>query len=850
MPFALKYALRDLGSGLSGFRIFLACIILGIAAISGVNSLTRSLAHSLASESRQILGGDAALGVIHRDLTQEERSWLEAQGKISPIATLRTMAQNGGKDSTLVELKAVGAEYPLIGRIVTEPAKPLAQLLEERGGRSGMIAENALLVRLGLKAGDILRIGQHEFELRGVLKSEPDKLAAGFALGPRVIITHTALDKTGLIQPGSLHRWTYRIALGDLSNASPPPDDAAVRAFIDRAHAQFPDAGWRATSRNNATARMARNVERFSQFLTLVGITALIIGGVGVANAIRGFAERKRRDFAILKSIGASGAHVFQIALTEVLIVAMIGILAGLALGAAIPFAAGWLFSAMLPLPFKAAIFPRELLLAAAFGILITLAFSIPSLGRMHDTPVSSLFRGEAADAKSRIRRRYVFFAAASAAGFVALVIASAFSKNIAAFYIGGTLAIFALLRLFGYGVIRIARALQRKGGPQLRLAIANICRPGALTQSVVLSIGLGLSLLVALVTIDANIREPLQRGVPGETPSFFFLDIQKQQADAFSNHVKKVAPGGELAQAPMMRGRLVQINGKPPGSVKARENVRWVLEGDRGITYASALPSGSTLASGEWWKADYAGPPLVSMERSAAEGLDLKIGDNVTVNIAGRNITAKIANLREVDWQTFGMNFVFVFTPSTLAPAPHTWLATVTFPGGLGGEEENKLAASMSTAFPAVSMVRIKDTLDTVAAIARQLALAIQGATGIGLLASILVLAGAFSAGMSARRYDAVILKVLGATRKSLMTSYLMEFGLLSLVASVFAAAAGIVSAWGILQFALDSEQFLIPWLTIATTTATAVAVTLGLGLAGTWRILGQKPAPALRSL
>jgi len=468
----------------------------------------------------------------------------------------------------------------------------------------------------------------------------------------------------------------------------------------------------------------------------------------------------------------------------------------------------------------------------------------------MHDAPVSSLFRGEAADTKTGIRLRYTLFAAASAAGFAALVIASAFSKNIAALYIGGTLVIFALLRLFGYGVIGAARRLKHMGGPQLRLAISNICRPGALTQSVVLSTGLGLSLLVALVTIDANIREPLQRGIPGETPSFFFLDIQKQQADAFREHVKKIAPGGELAQAPMMRGRLVQINGKPPESIKARENIRWVLEGDRGITYASELPSGSTLASGQWWKADYAGPPLVSMERGAAEGLDLKIGDTVTVNIAGRNITATIANLRDVDWQTFGMNFVFVFTPSTLAPAPHTWLATVTFPGGLGGEEESRLAASMSEAFPAVSTVRIKDTLDTVAAIARQLALAIQGSTGIGLLASILVLAGAFSAGMSARRYDAVILKVLGATRKSLMTSYLLEFGLLSLVTTLFAAGAGVLSAWAILEFALDSEQFLVPWAAIALTTVLAVAVTLCLGLAGTWRILGQKPAPALRAL
>ncbi|MBM3608886.1 MAG: FtsX-like permease family protein, partial [Alphaproteobacteria bacterium] len=490
------------------------------------------------------------------------------------------------------------------------------------------------------------------------------------------------------------------------------------------------------------------------------------------------------------------------------------------------------------------------LLLGAGYGVLITLAFSVITLGRMHTLSVSSLFRGIAGEQPLALKRRYIALAGLCAAAFAALMILTSFNRTIAAIYFAGTVAIFVLLRLFGYGVICAARSMRQSGNPGWRLAMANIARPGALTQSVVLSIGLGLSLLVALVTIDANFREPLRRGVPGETPSFFFLDIQKQQAAEFAQRVKTLAPDGIYAQVPMMRGRLVHINGKEPSTIRAAANIRWVLEGDRGITYASQVPEGSTLSQGSWWSADYNGPPLVSMESAAAEGLGLKIGDTVTVNIAGRNITARIANLRDVNWQTFGMNFVFVFTPSTLAAAPHTFLSTVTFPSGLGGEQEASLAAGLGRSFPSVSIVRIKDTLETIAAIARQLSLAIQGATGIGLLASILVLAGAFSAGLTVRRYDAVMMKVLGASRGKLLSSYIMEFGTLSLVSAAFAAIAGLATAWTILKFVAGEEDFLIPWLAIGSTVAAAIIVTLALGLAGTGRLLTQKPGPALRSL
>jgi putative ABC transport system permease protein len=849
MPLALRISIRDLTAGLAGFRVFIACIVLGITAIVGVNSVTRSLSESLASESRRIMGGDASFSVIHRELNADELGWLEKRGRVSTIATLRAMARNGAGQSTLVELKSVGADYPSVGSLVTSrPSESLAQLLDPLSGRFGAIVEPSLLARLSLKVGDTMTIGDVAFTVRAELRSEPDKVAAGFALGPRVIISEEAFRKSGLLQPGSLARWSYRLVMPGTGQAV--PTDEEIAATINAAQKAFPDAGWRVTARSNATARLSQNIKRFAQFLSLVGLTALIIGGVGVANAVRGFVERKRKDLAILKAVGASGSYVFLLALFEVMLVATIGVVFGVILGAALPFALQIAFGSILPVPFKAFVFPGELLLGALYGFMITVVFSVVPLGRIHDTPVSFLFRGQVSDYAGSVRPRYIIMALLAGAIFVVLLLLTAANLRIVLIYLAATAIIFVLLRLVGYAIIALARVLPRRGSPVLRMAISNIHRPGSLTQSVVLSIGLGLSLFVALVTIDHNIREPLSRGIPGETPSFFFLDIQKDQVNAFRDQIKTVAPTSAFEGVPMLRGRLTRINGKDPTTFRARENVRWVLEGDRGITFSATLPEGSELSEGAWWPANYSGPPLVSMESDAAEGLGLKIGDDVTVNIAGRNITAKIANLRDVNWRSFGINFIFVFSPSALAAAPHSYLATVTFPDGGDSAQENALALGISNNFPTITMVRIKDTLDSIAAIARQLAMAIQGATGVGLLASILVLAGAISASQSARRYDSVMLKVLGASRGTLLRTYLLEFLILSLAAATFAVGAGLAAAWVILTQVLELETFSLPVGGLAIALGLATIVTIGLGLAGTWRILGQRPATALRTL
>ena len=836
----LRLALRDLRGGLRGFGIFLACIALGVASIVGVGSTARSLAGGLQSQGRTILGGDVAFGLIHRQLSAAEAEYLGQQGGVASVALLRAMARRVDGEPALVEIKAVDAAYPSAGAVDLDPPGPLAVALAQRDGVFGIVAEPALMARLDLKPGDTLLIGDTPLQLRAVLASEPDKLAGGVGFGPRVLMSQQALAVTGLIQPGSLARWVYRLALAD---------PARIDAVIAGANAAFPQAGWEVRTRDNVSPQFGKNLDRFAQFLTLVGLTALIVGGVGIANAVGNLVESKRATIAILKSAGATGFFVFGLMLLETLLVALAGIAAGLVGGAALPFAAKSLFGALIPFPMQPEIFPGELAAGCLYGLLATLSFALLPLGRAHDVPATALFRDQAGVEPGRLRRIYLALLLLAAAGLVASILLLASNPRLAGIYMlavaGGALA----LRLVAIGLMALARRLPRPASPPWRLAIANIHRPGALTPAIVLSLGLGLALLVALAAIDGNIRRELDRSATGSAPSFFFVDIQSAQAPAFNAFLAQKAGNAKLEEVPMMRGRLVKLGDTPAEAVKAREDVAWVLEGDRGITFAAALPQGSQLKQGAWWAKDYSGPPLVSLEAEVAAGLGLRIGDRITVNVLGRDIEATVANLRTVNWRSIGINFVMIFSPSTFAGAPHSLLATLTFPGDSAPAQEFALLRDVARVWPSVTSVRVKDTLAAIAAIVAQLALAIRGASAVALLSAVLVLAGALASGQRARLHDAVVLKVLGITRGGLFAAYVIEYGLLGAATALFAMLTGMAAAWAVTVHVMKLE-FAWLWPDALLAATLALMVTILLGLAGTWSILGRRPAEALRNL
>ncbi len=841
VPVALKLAWRDLRGGLGGYWIFLVCIALGVAAIAGIGSVAGSLSDGLGREGRTVLGGDAAFSTVSQPLGPEERAWLGARGRLSEVVTARTMAR-AGEEAGLVDVKAVDGAYPIAGTVEIDPPQPLAGALAPADGAFGLVADDAIVGRLGLKVGDRLQIGAGSFALRGVLRSEPDRLAGGIAFAPSVLMSRDGLDATKLIQPGSLAKFTARLDMGGAK------DDAALGRLVSDARAAFPQAGWEIKTRNNVSPEFDRNLGRFTQFLTLVGLTALVVGGVGVANAVKAAMERKRASLAVLKALGAPGRSVFAMGLAQVMLVAGLGVAAGVAVGGSLPFIAAWGFGSLIPLPLVPSVHPGALMLGALYGFLTALVFSLPTLGRVHDVPVSALFRDAVEPEPSRLRLGYRAALALAVLALAGCAVGFSEDHRLAAYDVAATLASFAALRLVAWGFMAAARALPRPRNVELRLALGNIHRPGALTGAVVLSLGLGLTLLVTLALIDNNIQHQINDARPGATPSFFFADVPNRDAPDFLAFVKDRAPAAVLEDVPILRGRITAVNDVPADRITAKPGATWVLEGDRGITFAEAAPKGSRVVAGDWWPKDYGGKPLVSFDRELADGIGLHLGDSVTVNVLGRPITATVANFRKIDWQTMGINFVMVFSPNSFRGAPYMALATAAFPTDYPARD-TALARDVAQRYPAITTVRVRDVLDAVNRFVGKLGTATRAASAVTILSSVLVLSGALAAGRRARVYDSVMLKVLGATRRRLLAAFVLEYGMLGLGTALFGVLAGTAAAYGVVTGVMGLD-FTFAWLPAVEAAAAALVVTVGLGLVGTWRILGQKPAGYLRNL
>lgn len=835
---ALRLARRELRVGLRGFRIFLACLVLGVAVIAGIGTLSAAIDRGLAENGRALLGGDIELRLVQGEAGPGQIERLRGLGPLSEIRQMRAMARltSGAEDRTLVELKAVDGAYPLVGALALDPALAPAEAFAMRDGMAGAVADDVLLARLHARVGDTVAVGDARFQIRALIRDEPDRATEAFSLGPRLMIGLDSLAATGLLQQGSLVNTAYRLAL---------PATAAPRDVAKGLEADFPDAGWRVRTRDRATPGISQFVDRMGQFLTLVGLTALVVGGVGIGSAVRAHMASRTRTIAILKSLGAPADLVFAVFMIQVLLVALLGIAIGLLVGLALPFAVQGLLAELLPVPASLGLYPLPLLLAAAFGLITATLFALWPLARAREVPAAHLFRDTIAPDRVRVKRRYLVAAALLVAALVALALLTSAEVSFGLWFILGTLAVFALLRGAGRLVALIAARLPRLSAPGPRLAIGNLYRPGSATASVVLSLGLGLTLLVGVALVQRNMEDQVGRRLPTAAPAFFFVDIQKDQIDAFTRLVEAIPGTADLQEVPSMRGRISKIKGIPADDYPVKPDGRWALRGDRGVTYAAAPPEGSRLVAGDWWPADYGGPPLLSFDARLAEAMDLKVGDTLTVNLLGRDFEAKIANLREIDYTTLTINFAMVYSPGLLEAAPHGYLATVRATPAA----EPEVFRAVTDLFPNVSVIRVKEALETADALLRQLSLAVSVTASVTLVAGLLVLAGALAAGHRQRLYDAVILKTLGASRRQVLGAFALEYAILGGATALVALGAGTAAAYGFVTGILKAD-FVFDTGTALLAALAGVALAVLLGLAGTWGALASRPAPVLRAL
>ncbi|MCU4653029.1 ABC transporter permease [Roseibacterium sp. SDUM158016] len=839
MSVALRIAARELRGGLKGFRIFLACLALGVAAIAAVGSVREAIQEGLSREGATILGGDAEMSFTYRFADEAERAFMDEMAVgVSETADFRSMIvvdRDGGPERALTQVRGVDGAYPLYGEVVLDPAMPLSRALEARE-LPGIVMQRLLVDRLALSVGDTVRLGVQDFELRAVLETEPDGAAGGFALGPRSIVHLDALDASGLLEPGTLYETEYRLAL---------PPGADLAALEAEAEALFADNGMRWRDARNGAPGVQEFVDRIGAFLVLVGLAGLAVGGVGVSAAVRAYLDGKIATIATLKTLGAEARTIFTIYFAQIGALTLLGLGLGVALGAVIPLVLAPFIEARLPVPIAVSVYPAPLAEAALYGALTALIFTLWPLARTEQVRAAALYRDATGPARKLPRPIYLAVIAGLAAALVGAAVTLSGIPRLALGTAAGILGALLLLALSARGIRALSRRLARsrrvRGHTALRTALGAVGGPGSEATSVVLSLGLGLAVLASVGQIDANLRAAIQRDLPEVAPSYFFVDIQPDQLGPFRERVENDPAVSRVDTAPMLRGIITRINGERASEVAGDH---WVIQGDRGVTYLPSAPPADEIVAGEWWPDDYAGPPLAAFAAEEALEIGLTVGDEITVNILGRDITATIAALREVTFENAGIGFILTLSQNALAGAPHTHIATVY------AEEEAEAAIlrDVAGAAPNITAIRVRDAIDQVAEALRSLAAATSYGAAATLLTGFIVLIGAAAAGERGRVFEAAVLKTLGAERRTILASFALRSALLGGAAGIVAIAAGALGGWSVTTFVMDTSYRFEPISALAIVIGGALA-TLIAGLAFALRPLAVRPARVLRA-
>ena len=836
IPLSFRFAGRELRGGVRGFRIFLACLALGVAAIAAAGSTAEAFRRGLASQASEILGGDLAFNVRGRAFTPKEQAILSQAGRVSYAVASMAMAEAPSGDRRLIELRGVNDAYPLAGKVTLKGAPNLWNAITPRDGVNGAVVEQALLDRLHLKVGDIFLAGNLKLQVRGVLLEEPDRLARGFALGPRVLTNLGAMQQGGFMGVGLPFGETARVAL---------PPGAPLQA--QKAQLQKALGGLiRVRDREDAAPGIHRLIDQLEYFLGFIGLASLVAGGLGVYGAVNAYLEARKPVIATLKALGAEGALVRDVYLIQIGLLAVLGVGIGLALGAAAPLVMGAIVKDSLPVPALFAVYPWPLVKAAAFGLLSAAAFSLAPLGRARATPPASLFRSDLG--AGFIFGPEVIGAVAAAVGLGAMAVATAPTPLAAGIMIAGVAVSFGLLWALGWGFAIVAAKARAGARGPLRIGLANLAGPHSAARTASPAIGLGVALLACVVLIQSALLNQVAEVAPRTAPALVFTDIPSDRAVAFDAAVAQAfgqpLTGKIYLREPFVTGRITAVRGQPVDLNAIARQDRWAYDSDITMSAIGPEPDGAGIEDGKWWPANWSGPPQVALDSDIARGTRIKAGDTITLSILGREIEARVAALRKVEVGGFGASFPIVVTPNALEGAPLRQVAIAK----ASRAQEAAVTHQLGQSFPTVNVISVREQLEAATDLFNRLALAIRGAAAVAALAGLLVLAGANAARARARTREAAILKVLGASRAQILAAYVLEYGAVGVIAGAAGVALGYAAAWPVVVRVFHAK-WSMDWAGIAALLAGAALVAGIGGLLAAFQALSKRPAPALRS-
>lgn len=833
LPDTLLWALRDMRGSWRHFRLVLLCLFLSLTSVTAIQIAGSSVLKSIEAQGNVILGGDWVLRQLYQPVGEAERDWIQAHGgSITDTVEMRVMLINPEtQDAGLIELKAAAGEYPLYGRMETKPKGKFHDLL-----KGGLVLDPNLGERLNVSLGDNVQLGEKIFKVAAWIENEPDRAGGSrFGLAPRVFIARDDLAATQLLQPGSMTYHDMRVKF---------PVGGNLTQFKAEFQSAFPNATWRLTDRERASPQIQRYVDNIVQFLTLIGLSSLLIGGIGIANGMRAYFQTRMTTIAIFKATGMGQSQIRKIYLWQIFGIGLAGTLSGLATGIVIPYLALPFIQPMMPFSVQIGLGLKEIFIPLSFGILTSLIFSLWPLGEAEKTSPLLLLRNMAVGENQKPGAHIITVLIPLILILATIVIFSSDNQFFSLTFLLGAALCFCFFFIAGKAVAHFANAQASRYSFAARLALQNLGGKGNAASQTLVSLGIGLTVLMSIALIERNLSATLHDNLPEDAPAFFFLDIQPEQKDAFSEIVSNIPGADKLITMPNLRGRIVSVNGIPAKEALKDKRESWLLANERGFTYTSDLPAHSKIISGKWWPADYQGPPLISVVDDVERGFGVKPGDKMVVSVLGREIETEIANIREVNWTNFTVNFAITFAPGVLEAAPHSWLATVVAPP----EKETEIQRAVTRAFPNISMIRISEAIETVSNLLNQMNQAIRVMALLTLATGLLVLAESLIATRARRSYDTIILKVVGVPQSTLRTTLLIEFVILGLIAAISAAVIATGVSWAVMSLWMDLEWGFYPVLVLIT-----IAISLGAIVLTSWlvlrNLLQSAPGPYLRN-
>ena len=812
MLFVLSLAWRDLrGSGRS-LWIFCACLVLGVTLIAGSGGLFRQVSGGLLSDTRALLGGD--LEVRDRaPLRAEELAWMRSRGDVSLLVEMRTMLRAADGPARIAELQSFDERYPLYGNMELRPASSLGEALAMREGRWGAAVDPVLAERLGVAVGDRIEIGDLPVTVRALIARQPDRSLRADWRGPPVLIAAEALEATGLVQPGSRLSYRYRIRTSE-----------EPRAWRTAFSTAFPDAGWEVHTFMERSDRLAEVLSQIASGLLLIGFSALFVGGLGVFNSVHAYLQAKLATIATLRALGLRDGRLAAVYFCQVLMLAAATSVAGAALGGALALAGAAVASERLPLAPALAQLPGPMILAWLFGVLTALAFSLPAIGRALSVPPAALFRGIDTAAMRTPAAYWQLTAVARAS-------AGRPTRRLVP----------ALLLALLEGLVRALRVLAPRVAAhrllvdrfELRLALANLCRPGSSLRPCLLSLGSALTLLV----VGALLRT-VNETIPERSPAMVFYDIQPDQLAKFQGLVKESRSLQRLDVAPLVLARLTHVNG---ASLQESADPARMLEArdEHKLSYRLNNFDKLVLDQGQWWADGYRGRPLVAMEDREAEQAGLRIGDRLRFNILGQAVEAELVAI--YSQRRFQSRFWFeaIFSDGVLDPFVTRYVGAAYLDHAETASLQNRIAA----AAPGVITIRTESILREARDLLAKAGAGLAVIAGVSLLASLLVLVSAIASSRARQIYDASVLHVVGARISMIRRSLQLEYTLLAVLTSLFAIAVGSAIAIALLQYRLQLESQNIWWMGVVTAVVVS-ASSLGLSARHLLRRLGTSSA------